>query len=118
MADEEYQDDGFADEPELGADLVEEEEEDGDAELATGSRALAFLTPHHPEIRLDYIEEVQQKLPLKNYPPTLGADPNHKSVPYLTPYEKAKLIGFRANQLSQGARLLITLERAREAVEA
>lgn len=79
-------------------------------ELVNQNRALDFLTRHHPEIRLDYNEEVVTKLPLQAYPPDSGVDKNHKSVPYLTPYEKTKIIGFRANQLAKGAQLLINLE--------
>jgi len=73
------------------------------------SRALQFLKQHHPECRLDYVEEVMQKLPLAVYPPDSGADPKHKGVPYLTLFEKTKIIGFRANQLAQGARPLVDL---------
>lgn len=89
---------------------VQEEEIKETRELANQNRALDFLTRHHPEIRLDYIEEVVTKLPLGAYPPDSGIDAQHKSVPYLTPYEKTKIIGFRANQLAKGAHLLITLE--------
>jgi DNA-directed RNA polymerase I, II, and III subunit RPABC2 len=72
-------------------------------EIAKESRALQFLNTHHPECRLDYREEVLNKLPLKAYPPDHGADKQHRSVPYLTIFEKTKIMGFRANQLAQGA---------------
>lgn len=72
-----------------------------------GSRALQFLSTHHPECRVDYVEEVLNKLPLSTYPPDNKTDVNHKSVPYLTLFERTKIIGFRANQLAQGARPLI-----------
>ena len=78
-------------------------------ELANQNQALEFLTRHHPEIRLDYKEEVVTKLSLESYPPDSGIDKRHMSVPYLTPFEKTKVIGFRANQLSKDAQLLITL---------
>jgi DNA-directed RNA polymerase I, II, and III subunit RPABC2 len=78
-------------------------------ELANQNQALEFLTRHHPEIRLDYREEVITKLSLESYPPNSGIDKRHMSVPYLTPFEKTKVIGFRANQLAKGAQLLITL---------
>jgi DNA-directed RNA polymerase I, II, and III subunit RPABC2 len=31
-------------------------------------------------------------------------DPYHRAQPFLTIFEKTKILGFRANQLSQGAR--------------
>jgi DNA-directed RNA polymerase subunit K/omega len=76
----------------------------GPRELAKESKALQYLSTHHPECRLDYVEEVLQKLPLGAYPPDEGLDPKHKSVMYLTSFEKTKILGFRANQLAQGSR--------------
>jgi DNA-directed RNA polymerase subunit K/omega len=113
MADDAYDGDGDFEGGDI-ADIAEEMDELEDVEatdetgkaigVAKESRALQFLMTHHPECRLDYIEQVQDKLPLRAYPPDNGADMQHKSVPYLTPFEKAKVIGFRANQLAQGAR--------------
>jgi DNA-directed RNA polymerase I, II, and III subunit RPABC2 len=98
-------------------DLDDFEEEEGDVPEVEGvpveqkvqkeSRATKFLAQNHPECRIDYIEEINKKLPLSHYPPTGGKDPNHRSVPYLTIFERTKIIGFRSNQLSQGARPLI-----------
>lgn len=82
-----------------------EEEETG--QVAKDSRARKYLTQHHPECRVDYIEDVAKKIPLTAYPPIAGRDPNHKSVPYLTQFERTKIIGFRSNQLAQGSRPLI-----------
>jgi DNA-directed RNA polymerase I, II, and III subunit RPABC2 len=79
----------------------------GPRELAKESKALQYLITHHPECRLDYVEEVLQKLPLGAYPPDEGLDPKHKSVMYLTSFEKTKILGFRANQLAQGSRPFI-----------
>jgi len=92
-------------------DVLEELDEAEEAILPTEStkesRALQFLTMHHPECRLDYIEDVLKVLPLSAYPPDQKSDMRHKSVPYLTLFEKTKLIVFLANQLAQGARPLI-----------
>lgn len=105
------EDDDFVDMGEDAmADLAEEMEE---LQEATGesvpkeSRALRFLLTHHPECRLDYVEQVNEKLPLQAYPPDSGADSRHKSVPYLTIFEKAKILGFRANQLAQGSQTFL-----------
>jgi DNA-directed RNA polymerase subunit K/omega len=64
---------------------------------------LAALLKHHPECIIDYAEKIAPMIPLIASPP-LNLDPNHKSVPFLTQYERTKIIGMRANQLSQGAR--------------
>jgi len=114
MADEQDYDDGGEDFGETIDTLIVEEEEhelvtpEGvPREVAKESRALQFLNTHHPECRLDYIEEIQQKLPIASYPPDNGSDKKHKSVPYLTLFEKTKIIGFRANQIAQGGRVFI-----------
>ena len=101
----------------LGPDSADIEEDfqalqatiDGPREVAKESRALQFLSTHHPEARVDYIENVLEKLQLSSCPPDHGVDKNHKSVPYLTLFEKSKVLGFRANQLSQGAQPLIEI---------
>jgi DNA-directed RNA polymerase I, II, and III subunit RPABC2 len=114
MADdnEEYGDEDY-DEGLAGIEEEEAEEEEllieGETqrEVAKESRALQFLNTHHPECRLDYIDEVLKRLPLTSYPPEKELNRNHNSVPYLTLFEKTKIIGFRANQIAQGARALI-----------
>ena len=83
--------------------------EPGQREVAKESRAFHFLNTHHPECRLDYLEQTLAKLPVSSYPPDHGSDRNHKSVPYLTPFEKTKIIGFRANQLAQGSRPFVSV---------
>ena len=65
---------------------------------------LALLLAHHPEHVIAYAETVAPKLQLVASPPIGGKDPNHKSMPMLTVYERTKVIGFRANQLSKGAK--------------
>lgn len=110
MADDESV--GMSDIGEIEDDIQEAEDvnaeaagdEPGQREVAKESRALNFLNTHHPECRLDYLEQTLAKLPLTSYPPDHGTDSRHRSVPYLTPFEKTKIIGFRANQLAQGSR--------------
>lgn len=72
---------------------------------------LANLYKHHPECILDYSEAIAAKLPLLAVPVNpfdesgaVPADPHHRTQPFLTIYEKAKVIGFRAEQLAGGAR--------------
>lgn len=102
--------DDFADVEENLEEAVgdeDEDQEDGVREIARESRALKFLTTHHPECRLYYSEDVLLNLPLNQYPPDPQKDKKHRSVPYLTIYEKTKIIGARANMLAQNARPLI-----------
>jgi DNA-directed RNA polymerase subunit K/omega len=72
---------------------------------------LNTLYRHHPEAVLDYRESVIQKLPLKSVPPFSeeDIDKNHKSQPFLTQYEKTRILGFRTNQLAQGAKPFVAV---------
>jgi len=67
---------------------------------------LEVLYKFHPESILDYADTVTPKIPIKVALPDTEAvvDPGHRSQPFLTIFEKTKILGFRANQLSQGAR--------------
>lgn len=94
------------DEPGIEAEAEKEEKK---AAMKTQD-PLSILYKHHPEAILDYTEAVVQKLPLQAVPPGTGIsveDSNHKSQPFLTQYERTRILGFRANQLAQGARPFI-----------
>jgi DNA-directed RNA polymerase subunit K/omega len=72
------------------------------------------LLKFHPEAKIDTIESVAMDMLLTNVPPTFAnpdgqVDQKHRSVPYLTQFERTKILGFRTNQLSQGARPYIAV---------
>ena len=61
-----------------------------------------ILLDQHPEICPDYEEVVMEKLILReSYPPT--KDAGHKTYPFLTLYERTKVLSMRASQLAHGA---------------
>ena len=92
-------------------DWVEEEEENDDGLEEESSEVKLEIKPElkrlyqqHPECNLDYIEQVAPKIPLQYLPPGgYKVDANHRTYPFLTNFEKTKIIGLRANQLSKGA---------------
>ncbi len=91
---------------EEGDDYIEEFNEFTEDDLAIADAAAKvekqFYT-RHPECVIEYMEDVYPRLMLKEVP-TIDADENHTTYPFLTVYEKTKILGFRTNQLSQGAR--------------
>jgi DNA-directed RNA polymerase subunit K/omega len=120
MNDKSIQKVGMADDEQYGDDdqYDEELEIDDDANALLedsqkkdlGNELLKF----HPEARIDTIESISMDMLLTNVPPTFTnadgqADPRHRSVPFLTQYEKTKILGFRTNQLSLGARPFIAV---------
>ena len=90
-------------------DNISEEEYDGeevqDEEAAPEVKPeLKRLYQQHPECNLDYIEQVIPKIPLQFVPPGGDkADSNHRTYPFLINFEKTKIIGLRANQISKGS---------------
>ena len=108
MADNEYITgmDEMGEEFELGLDEMGEEEttEAGVEVPAAQPDPYELLYKYHPEAILDYAETVVPSIPLTSAPPTGGADPKHRSLPFLTIYERTKILGTRTNQLADGAR--------------
>jgi DNA-directed RNA polymerase I, II, and III subunit RPABC2 len=83
----------------------EEFEEDEEATAVTEMKPeLKKLYQQHPECQLDYVEQVVSRLNVKVLP-SMGdkVDENHRTYPFLTQYERTKIIGLRANQLSKGS---------------
>ena len=97
MADDDYE--------EYAEDLVEDEEVE-----ATGDEPHDMLLKFHPETVIDYAETVLPSVPLQVAParPT-ATDTNHTSPPFLTVYERTKILGTRANQIADGARPFIVV---------
>ncbi len=97
---------------ESGGDFdADEWEDDGEFEVAEETDTTSDVKPElkrlyqqHPECNLDYIEQVIPKIPLQVVSPGgEKADSNHRTYPFLTNFEKTKIIGLRANQISKGS---------------
>jgi DNA-directed RNA polymerase subunit K/omega len=88
-------------------EVIDEDDERTEDVAEKEGKAFQFLNTHHPECRIDYKEDVLLQVQLESYPPDHGKDKRHKSVPYLTIFEKTKILGFRANQLAQGSKPFI-----------
>jgi DNA-directed RNA polymerase I, II, and III subunit RPABC2 len=107
MAEEEQYDyDDYNEDQEVDDDMIIEDTQKRDL----GNELLKF----HPEARIDTIESVSMDLILTNVPPSFTnpdgqIDSKHRSIPFLTQYEKTKVLGFRTNQLSLGARPYIAI---------
>ena len=90
---------------------VEETEvlEEDDAVRPIIPDPLKNLYRYHPESVLDYADSIKPKVPIKVALPSSSdmkkhLDDNHRSQPFLSVFEKTKILGFRANQIAQGAR--------------
>ena len=73
---------------------------------------LKKLYEQHPECILDYVEAVIPKLEQKfAVPGGDNLDVNHRTYPFLTNFERTKIIGLRANQISRGAAPLVVVPK-------
>lgn len=92
-------------------DGPEEEIHDG-AEPMDTAKAIGLTEPpsqktnlileNHPEIWPDYEDTVMEKLIIRDaYPPR--TDKKHTTYPFLTLYERTKVLSLRASQLAHGA---------------
>jgi DNA-directed RNA polymerase I, II, and III subunit RPABC2 len=94
-------------------DFNEELEEivaDGEeAPAAAPDDPFEILYKFHPETILDYVETVVPEVPLQSAPPIDSTDKKHKSPPFLTIYERTKILGARTNQLAEGAMPFVTV---------
>lgn len=89
------------------ADVIPEEDTSMDM-----NPELKRLYQQHPECNLDYMEQVIPKIALQIVPPGgTKADNNHRTYPFLTKFERTKIIGLRANQLSKGAAAFIAVPK-------
>ena len=83
-------------------DVEEVDIEEAEEKTSFFSDPIQSLLKFHPECILDYEEDEQASIPLRT---TLSeGDPLHRSRPFLSIFEKTKILGFRTNQLAQGAR--------------
>jgi len=77
-------------------------------ETVQENNPLDALQRYHPETILDYAEAIEPLVQVEQTPPS-GGDKHHTSQPFLSVYEKTKILSFRSNQLAQGARPYVTV---------
>jgi DNA-directed RNA polymerase I, II, and III subunit RPABC2 len=102
---EAYENDGVdMDDGDWEEEYEEEEFEEEENTVTEMKPELKKLYQQHPECNLEYVEQVIPKLNVTSLP-SMGdkTDPNHRTYPFLTQYERTKIIGLRANQLSKGS---------------
>ena len=97
--------DPAVDEEEYEEEWEEEYEEPEVEDLVADMKPeLKKLYQQHPECLLDYVEQVMPRVPLQVMVPHGDkADANHRTYPFMTVFERTKIIGLRANQLSKGS---------------
>ena len=97
---------------------MEEEEEDDDEEYDDENYLQKFdetlktniISDYHPELKQHNNDEVDVLSNVVRDKNGLIIDPLHRTIPILTKYEKARILGERAKQLNSGATPFIEVE--------
>lgn len=95
-------------------DLDDEDEEEGDDDhyLQKFDESLKtnIIAEYHPEMQIHNNDEVDVlSRVVRNENGTI-IDPLHRTIPFLTKYEKARILGERAKQLNSGAKPFVEVE--------
>ena len=96
----------------------EEEEEEEDEEIENENYLQKFdenlkdriIQDYHPELHQHNYEEIETLTKVVRDEKGVIIDPFHKTLPFLTKYETAKIIGSRAMQIASGGKPFIQLE--------
>jgi DNA-directed RNA polymerase I, II, and III subunit RPABC2 len=89
----------------------EEEEEDDDYLQKLDEHVRAkVIEDHHPELKTLNYEEVEALATVVRDKNHQIIDPLHRTLPVLTRYEKARVLGERARQINSGAKPAIEVE--------
>ena len=68
------------------------------------------LETYHPELKIHNIDEIKTLSIVLRDKDNNIIDPLHKTIPFITSYEKARIIGERTKQLNQGAKPFTEVE--------
>jgi DNA-directed RNA polymerase subunit K/omega len=71
-----------------------------------------IISEYHPELNAHNIEEVETMCAIIRDTKGQIIDPFHRTVPFVTRYEKARVIGERAKQINSGAKPFIEFDRS------
>lgn len=70
-----------------------------------------LITEYHPELNMHNVEEIDAMVKIVRDENGIIVDPLHKTLPFVTKYEKARVIGERAKQINSGAKPFINVEK-------
>ena len=86
-------------------DEQEEDDDDGEMYLQKFDRSLNenYLVNAHPECTVQNYDEILSMIKVVRDKDDIIIDDLHKTIPYLTKYERARILGQRARQIDAGS---------------
>jgi DNA-directed RNA polymerases I, II, and III subunit RPABC2 len=96
---------GDEDEEDLELSDEDDDEDDEETKLQKFNNEVRknVITEHHPELLIHNYHEVEAMCNIVRNERGIIIDPLHKTLPFITKYEKAKILGERAKQINAGA---------------
>jgi DNA-directed RNA polymerase I, II, and III subunit RPABC2 len=88
----------------------EEDEEDDEIFDKIDNSRNEIIQNHHPELKTLNYEEIETLCVVVRDNKGIIIDPLHKTLPILSRYEKARILGERAEQINSGAQPFIEVE--------
>jgi DNA-directed RNA polymerase I, II, and III subunit RPABC2 len=90
----------------------DDDEDDDDDYLQKFDESLRsnIIADHHPELHQHNYEEIDALSNLTKNEFGVVMDPLHKTLPFLTKYERARVLGERAKQINGGAKPFIKVD--------
>jgi DNA-directed RNA polymerase subunit K/omega len=100
------------DDDEAVEDQEDDEDEDDDDYLKKFDENLKqnIIAEYHPELHQHNYEEIDTLCTIVRSEKGIIIDPLHKTIPILTKYEKARILGERAKQINAGAKPFIPVD--------
>jgi DNA-directed RNA polymerase I, II, and III subunit RPABC2 len=91
--------------PDFDIEEDEDDDDDGEMYLQKFDRSINnnYLVNFHPECALQNYDEILTMIKVVRDKDGIIIDDLHKTIPYLTKYEKARILGQRAKQINSGA---------------
>jgi DNA-directed RNA polymerase I, II, and III subunit RPABC2 len=88
-------------------DDMEDEEDDNYTEKFNTELTKNYILDYHPECMSHNYEEIEYMSNVVKNESGIVVDDLHRTVPYLTKYERARILGQRAKQIEDGAKPLV-----------
>ena len=89
--------------------LSSDDDDDDDTIMIENNIEYNLLDKYHPDIKQLNNNELHAKTFIKRNKDGVIEDTNHQTVPIMTRYERAKIIGLRSTQINAGADILIDI---------
>lgn len=101
---------GFAMNTTYDTDDSDDDSDDDDLQKFNNTDKTDIITQFHPELYNHNYDEIEtMSKVVRNNSGTI-VDPLHKTLPFITKYEKARILGERAKQLNAGAQPFVKVD--------